>query len=88
MSVTRPSRVTATGDVTTASVHLHGVVLTAGADAASVTVRMGGSGGTIILTVKALAGTTVEVPVPRVPCADGVHATLTGTSPEASLFYE
>lgn len=80
-------QVNATGDVTTDDTYLRGVNLTAGADAASVTVRAGGSGGTVIETVKAAAGTTVEVTLYDAYCGGGVHATFTGTSPVATFIW-
>lgn len=80
-------RLTATGDVTTVDTHLSVVALTAGADAASLVVRFGGAGGTIVLTLKAAASSTVSVPLSDVYCDGGVHATFTGTSPEASFMY-
>lgn len=88
MNTSTIKELTATGDVTTHDAYLRSVVLTAGAlDAASVVVRAGGSGGTVVLTVKAAAGATVQVPLPDAFCADGVHATLTGTTSTASFSY-
>lgn len=77
----------ATGDVTTASTYLRSVSLTGGSDAATATVKAGGSGGTTVLTVKAAANTTVEVPVYDAYCAGGVHVTFAGTGPVASFVY-
>lgn len=77
-----------TGDVVTTSAPLYAVVLTAGSDAATLTVKAGGSGGTTILTVKAAASTTVAVPgLSGVLCPGGIHATLAGTSPVATFVY-
>jgi ABC-type taurine transport system ATPase subunit len=78
----------ATGDVTTADSVLKRVVLSAAADAATVVVRAGGSGGTQILTVKAAIATTMAVELGDVPCKGGIHATFTGTGPAASFIYE
>lgn len=77
----------ATGDVTTTSTYLRSVSLTGGSDAATATVKAGGSGGTTILTVKAAANSTVEVPLHDAYCAGGVHVTLAGTSPVATFVY-
>lgn len=80
--------VTATGDITTSSVDLYSVVLSGGSDAASAVVKAGGSSGTTILTLKAAAGVTVPVALTAlVPCADGIHVTLTGTSPAFTAVY-
>lgn len=77
-----------TGDITTASAHLRGVVLTAGSDAASVVVRAGGSGGTTILTLKAATATSEPTGyIPDVLCAGGIHVTLTGTGPTVAVVY-
>lgn len=78
-------RVTATGDVTTEDARLFAVVLTAGSDAATLVVREGGSGGTIVLDVKAAASTTASVDLFGALCSGGVHATLTGTGPTATF---
>lgn len=77
----------ATGDVTTASTYLRSVSLTAGSDAATATVKVGGSGGTTVLTVKAAANSTVDVPVHDAYCSGGVHVTLAGTGPVATFVY-
>lgn len=88
MRTSQIQQVSATGDVTTRDAYLRSASLTAGADAATLTVRAGGSGGTVILTVKAAANTTAAVPaIADAYCADGIHATLAGTSPVASLVY-
>lgn len=88
MDVAQIKRVTATGDVTTDTSYLHSVTLTAGADAASVTVRSGGSGGTVVLVVKAAIGITVSVPLgAAAACPDGIHATVTGTTPDVTFVY-
>ena len=81
-------RATATGDITTQDAILHAVTLTPAAAASTVTVRAGGSGGTVILTLAAPAsGNSSVVSGLRVPCADGIHVTLSGTSAEASVVY-
>lgn len=86
----KPSQITqvsATGDVTTSDTYLRGVSLTGGSDAAVLTVKAGGSGGTTILVVKAAAGVTVPLNMHEAFCDGGVHATLTGTAPSATLVY-
>ena len=92
MNVSNIARVTATGDVTTADSYLRAVTLTSGAAAAAVlTVRAGGSGGTVIVTLKCGSATLAEsVPFDLgagVFCADGIHATLSGSGAEASFVY-
>jgi hypothetical protein len=78
----------ATDDVVTSTVNLFSVVLTAGSDAATVTVKAGGSSGTTILVVKAAANATATAPLNvGVPCSGGIHATLAGTSPNAAFVY-
>lgn len=82
-------QVSATGDVVvTDSTVVRSVVLTAGSDAATLTVKAGGSGGTTKLTLKAAASTTVVWAAndrKGVLFAGGVHATLAGTGPVASF---
>jgi hypothetical protein len=78
-------RAAATGDITTQDCELRGVTLTAGSDAATVVLREGGSSGTVRLTVKAAANTTVAVPLWDASIGNGLHATFTGTGPEASF---
>lgn len=84
-------RVTATGDVTTVDSYLRVVALTnAGAAAGTLTVRAGGSGGTVILTLKVGSATvneTVSVNLPDAFCDGGIHATLSGASAEATFVY-
>lgn len=89
MSATNIKAVAATGDITTTLSYLRSVVLAANSDAASVVVRAGGSGGTIILTLRAATGTTAATPdLGRVMCAAGIHVTVTGTAPAVSVVYE
>lgn len=81
---------TTTGELATAGVPVvvTAVVLTAGADAASVVLRDGGAGGTVRLTLKAAANSSVPVIFPSgVVFGSGVHVTLTGTSPTVSVAY-
>jgi hypothetical protein len=87
MNNSQMKEVSATEDVTTRSTHLRAVVLTAGSDLATLTVRAGGSGGTVIGTVKATANTTVPVPdLADMYVAGGLH-TLAGTGPVATFIY-
>lgn len=80
-------QVSATGDVTTVSTHVRAVSLTGGSDAATLTVKAGGSGGTTVLTLKAAANSTVEANLYDALCSGGVHATLAGTGPVATFVY-
>lgn len=86
MRTSKAVRVTATGDVTTSTSYLRAVVLTAGSDAATLAIRAGGGSGTLLQTVKAAASTSVPVPLYDALFAAGVHATLTGTGPEATFY--
>lgn len=82
-------RRTTTGDVTTADSYLRAVTLTPAAAASSVTIRAGGSSGTVILTLNAVAsGASIPVTGLNVYCADGIHVTLAGASAECSVVYE
>lgn len=83
------TQVNSTGDVTTAvPAILYSVVLTAGADAASVVVKDGSSGSTL-LTLKAAANTSATWQAVRgVHVGTAIHATFTGTSPVASFEYD
>lgn len=88
MDAAQIKRVTATGDVTTVTSYLRSVVLTAGADAASATVRSGGSGGTVVLVIKAGIGLTESAVLgAAAACPGGIHVTVTGTTPDVSLVY-
>lgn len=87
MRTSQIKQVAATGDVTTSVTFLRAVVLTAGSDAATATVKAGGSGGTTVLTVKAAATTTETVPLSDAQCSGGVHVTLAGTGPVATFVY-
>lgn len=78
----------ATADVTTVSTHLRGVSLTGGSDAATLTVKAGGSSGTVIAVLKAAAATTTpQWDFHDALCVDGIHATFTGTAPSATFIY-
>ena len=88
MSGANIKNVSATGDITTSDGHLYAVVLTGGSDAAVLTVKAGGSGGTTILVLKAATATTAAAPLnAAVYCDGGIHATLTGTAPNAAFVY-
>lgn len=89
MSATQIRAVAATGDITTKDAWLRSVVLTGGSDAATVVVRAGGSGGTVILTLKAATATTAPQAVfGRLYCGAGIHVTVTGTAPAVSVEFE
>lgn len=83
------TQVNATGNVTTAvPAVLRSVLLTAGSDAASVVVKDGSSGATL-LTLKAAANSSVQWRAVRgVHVGTAIHATFTGTSPVASFEYD
>ncbi len=66
---------------------IYGIILTGGADAASVSLKSGGTGGTVIIpAIKAAINTTVSVmfPVP-ISFTAGVYGTITGTAPNATV---
>lgn len=82
-------QVTATGDITTADAILRAVVLSPGSETATAVVRAGGSDGTAILALSAAAsGNSTVISGLSVPCADGIHVTLTGTGASASVAYD
>ncbi|MGH3834185.1 MAG: hypothetical protein ACRDSF_00555 [Pseudonocardiaceae bacterium] len=88
MNTSQVKRVTATGDVTTTDTYLRSVTLTADSDAATLVVRAGGASGTVVFTLKTSAASTILVPeFHDAFCPGGVHATFTGTSPEATFVY-
>jgi hypothetical protein len=81
-------RLTATGDVTTADAYLRAVYLLGGGEESTLTVRAGGSGGTVVLTIVAEAGAVVYLAdLHDAACAGGIHATLAGAGAEASIVY-
>lgn len=54
----------------------------AGADAATITIRSGGSGGTVLCKLGAGIGLSAQrVFSSGVPYADDLHVTITGTTP-------
>lgn len=64
------------------------VTLTAGSDAATATYKSGGAGGTTLLTLKALANSSVSAQLPGgAAFGAGCYVTLTGTGPVASVLY-
>lgn len=82
------SHVTATDDITTRDSYLRAVVLTGGIDAAAVTVRAGGSGGTIVLVVGAGAGETAAPDLHDAFCGGGIHVTVdSGTTPDVTVVH-
>lgn len=83
------THVNATGNVTTAKpAVLYSVVLTGGSDAATLVVKDGSSGSTL-LTLKAAANTTVQWRAVRgVHIGTAIHATFTGTGPVAAFEYD
>lgn len=74
-----------------AGVHgtLYSVLLTAGGDLATVTLKDGGSSGTTILVLKAAANTSASHAFSDdgVICYD-LYATITGTSPSITVEYD
>lgn len=81
--------VSATGDITTADAYLHCAVLSGGSDAATAVIRAGGSGGVIVLTLKAATATTVSTgEIGPAFCENGIHVTLTGTGPAFTATFE
>lgn len=88
MNPSKIAQFAATGDVVTGSSALRAVVLSAGADAATVVVRAGGAGGTQVLTLKAPANTSVSTGyLADAWCANGIHVTLTGTGPACTVVW-
>jgi hypothetical protein len=85
----RVKRRTTTGVVDgvsgTAGVIFSTVRLVAGVDAATCVVREGGSGGTILATLKAAIEGTDEWRPGRSWAEGELHVTLTGTAPEVSV---
>lgn len=79
---------TGTGDITTASGYLRSVVLTAAAATSTVVVRAGGSGGTIVLTLSAVANTSAPSgDLHDAQCVGGIHVTLTGSGALATVVH-
>jgi len=80
-----PSLIEATGQLYARGLcgSVTALTITAGADAATATLRDGGSGGTIIGAISAPAGESrwQEFPAGFV-FRDGLHVTLTGTDPD------
>jgi hypothetical protein len=84
MGGSRLVNITATGDITAAGVNgeVYSITLAAGSDTATAVVRDGGSGGTIIAKLSAVANTQATYTLVKGHhYTNGLHATLTGTSP-------
>ena len=80
---------TSSGAVKSAGGTLFGAVLAAGSDAATLTLYDNTAGsGTIIAKLSAVAGSSEPLVIPQgVAFGVGCSAVLTGTSPNASVFY-
>lgn len=76
---------TATGALAAGS-SIHAVVLTAAAATSTAVVRSGGGSGTVLLTLSALANTSVVFDSPFV-CGNNAHLTITGASALVSVVY-
>ena len=80
---------TASGAVRSGPGALAGVLITGGADAASVTIYDNTAGsGTKLAVVKAAINTTaVWTPSQPQVCSKGLYATITGTTPDVFITY-
>lgn len=72
---------TATGTPDAGAGHLLSVGLCAGADAATITIRSGGSGGTVICKLGAGIGLSVQRTFANGVPYSSLHVTVTGTTP-------
>lgn len=90
-SLVSPSSImqrTTTGDITVNTAYLRNVMLNNDTDAASVVVRAGGAGGTVILELNATADPTIVCEVDNALCTNGIHVTLTGGgTPNVTVVY-
>ena len=67
---------------------LMGLILTAGADTATVTIYDEVSGsGDVIAKLSATANVTVGPHIPPIAFGVGCYATITGTTPSITVFY-
>jgi hypothetical protein len=82
-------QLTSSAAVKTGPGELHAVLLTAGADAASLTLYNNTAGsGTKLAVLKAAANTSaVFTPPVSLVFSVGLYATITGTAPEISIVY-
>lgn len=70
---------TATGDAVNGRTRLQGVYYTCSTSAAAITIRTGGSGGTVIMEIKtpaAAGGYDIIIPDDGILASDGIHVTL------------
>lgn len=89
MNTSQITSKTATADITTATAVLKSVVLTASSDTATAVVKAGGSSGTQVLKLSALANTTASSgDLHDAFCGSGIHVTLTGTTPACTVVWE
>ena len=82
MSASRSIQDTATATLDAGVGTLRSVGITGGADAATVTVRTGGSGGTVIAKVGAGIGLSAQRNFVKGIGYTNLHATVTGTTPQ------
>lgn len=87
--VAEPKTIAASGDVVAqgAVYKVFGVILVGGVDAATASLKSGGTGGTeLIPPLKAAIDTVVSImfPVP-ITFTDGVYGTITGTTPDLTV---
>lgn len=74
---------TATGTAKSGTGYLLSAGICAGADAATITIRSGGSGGTVLAKLGAGIGLSAyRVFASGVPFAGDLHITVTGTTPQ------
>ena len=85
--VTGLKELSTSGAVKATPGHVYSVTLTAAAAAATLQIRNGGSGGTIVKTIKAPIGETCSCELHGALFAQGIYGTLSGTGALASFEY-
>lgn len=87
MSPRRPLNATATATLDSGAGSITGAVLCAGADAATATIKTGGSGGTVIAKLGVGIGlSTIWNPGDAFVEYSNLHVTITGTTPQFTAF--
>lgn len=83
------THVQATATVSANAQGFCGVIVTAGADAATAVVRSGGATGSIIATLNAALGTTESITLDWPIGVNGdLHVTVTGTTPDVNVMWK
>lgn len=87
--MTKPIRITSSGEIMNHSTIITDIIITAGADAASLTLRQETVSGEIKFKYKVPANESAHIGLSKpTEIKDGVYAVLTGTNAEAYVYFD